>query len=473
MTNNSLRDQEHFRKFFDAIQDSLPAYKHRLLTLVAVSCEGFDRILKARLKLTSRSHGTLKSAFRSQRLRAEQIELEGDARQTEEQLVSAITDGFLLPDGLARLEAEQNGRVYSYSQLNSPHADHKEGAVASLVLHGRDMYSLLGGSERQLERELLDSRAVFRSLNEWASHYGLAIASREASSIEVVAERVAWIDEEASSIDGVSAELSVKLAPHLSPKPLRIVIESADPNGPNFREVETGDCLNWDPPDSGGRKAKWKLKLPANTVINCVVTFGGCVQQDIDLAAKDAVPNPARTIVEAVDKDLEHLKRLLFSETPSTGSGRAFESAIHMLLFMLGFRGVHIGAMTHMQKEVDVMAFAPTGGLVLVECKTEVPELDAMEKLWSRTQALRTRLSTSAGGLGEMQIVPVVATPHFLDEFGPATRKYARTNNVVLLGKHELEQLVARTQFLPDADRVVKEWRAAPMQSLLVTGFVD
>jgi len=64
-------------------------------------------------------------------------------------------------------------------------------------------------------------------------------------------------------------------------------------------------------------------------------------------------------------------------------------------------------------------------------------------------------------------VIPVLAFPNTWDEIGPAAKEYARTHNIVMLCREELDELIDRTQYAPDADAVLKTWQSRPMQRLL------
>jgi hypothetical protein len=126
-----------------------------------------------------------------------------------------------------------------------------------------------------------------------------------------------------------------------------------------------------------------------------------------------------------------------------------------------------VSAFTHMQQDVDVFALTPAGDAILVECKTVPPDLNMLDKLWSRTQAIQSVLCTSSSRFAPERVIPVLAFPNAWDELGPASKEYARTRNIVMLCREELDELIDRTQYAPDADGVLKTWQSRPMQRLL------
>jgi hypothetical protein len=466
MNNYSLVQDEHFRCFFEAVAPCFPAYRHRLLSLAAIQHEGFDVILRATLRLSPWQHAAPKPPFRTPKLRASQHYLPDDPRDTEEHILSGLAQGFVLPDALAKFMPESGGRVSPWTQVRGNRADVEDPHIAQLTLRGIDVGTLFRAAPHW-ERELLDSEGLFHNLGEWGAHYGLKLSASEHSLIEVFAERVAWIDEERSSVDGNAAELSVHFATRIEAGLLRLRASNADPKAEPFSEIANGASLTWQPGEDGDLQAMWKFKLPEESVLRCTVVYGGCVQQELVLASPRALPNRARLMVEVTDPQLAQLRRFLKPANPETGSSRAFETAIHLLLHMLGFRSGHVSAFTHMQQEVDVFALTPAGDAILVECKTVPPDLNMLDKLWSRTQAMQSALCTRSSQFTPERVIPVLAFPNTWDEIGPAAKEYARTHNIVMLCREELDELIDRTQYAPDADAVVKTWQSRPMQRLL------
>lgn len=466
MNNYSVVQDEHFRRFFEAAGPCFPAYRHRLLSLSAVEHEGSDAILRATLRLSPWQSCAPKPPFRTPKLRASQHYLPGNPSDIEGYVVSGLAQGFVLPDGLARFLPESDGRVSPWTQVRGNHSDLEDSHIAQLTLRGISAGTLLRAVPN-LGRELLESDGLFQNLGEWGAHYGLRFSASDYSLIEVFAERVAWIDEESSSVDGDAAELCVRLAPQIDVGLLRLKVSNDDPKAEAFSEVANGANLNWQPSDAGDLQATWCFKLPQESVIQCRVVYGGCLQQELVLADPRALPNRARLMIEVTDPELVQLRRFLKPTNPETGSSRAFETAIHLLLHMVGFRSGHVSAFTHMQQDVDVFALTPADDAILVECKTVPPDLNMLDKLWSRTQAMQSVLCTSSSRFAPERVIPVLAFPNAWDEIGPAAKEYARARNIVMLCREELDELIDRTQYAPDADAVLKTWQSRPMQRLL------
>lgn len=83
-----------------------------------------------------------------------------------------------------------------------------------------------------------------------------------------------------------------------------------------------------------------------------------------------------------IDPSLGRLSALLLR--PAGKQRDDFESAVALLLQVLGFAPAHIGAMSGWNDESDILVSCPAGEVIIIECTTGVPDDEKLSMLVSR-----------------------------------------------------------------------------------------
>jgi hypothetical protein len=446
--------------FSEAIAPMLPAYRYGLLSFVAIVHKGDTVILRARLRLSVESPKSLRSTVNTRTLRAGQVRIDRSPMDLRG-LVGAALSGDWLPvsqDPLLKFLPESSGRFGAYYENSAPSSGRPLRDPERLVLSGVGRFELLSPRQRELDREL--NEIAFDSLDELMRAYGLQ--GSDQTTFEVAAESVANIDS-TSELRGTRAEVVVRLARGLESEKFRLTLRVASPAADTIPQWVSGTDIKWTE-DGGYLKGSRSFEFPRNSVIDCRAVYAGRIQEEVRLLDPRALPNRRRMILSVVDPGLRRLQSLLTN--PKEKERDDFEAAIALLFQMLGFAPAHIGAMSGMTQEPDIFVIAPDDEVLIVECTTGVPDDEKLAKLVSRSARVREALQELSGTSLPPAIITVLITPRPLNELVPIREK-AEAHGVLVLCRQDIEEMIVRTQFEPEAKEMLRRWRALSLLKLM------
>jgi hypothetical protein len=362
--------------FLQAIAPLTPAYSHGVFTFVALLHQGEKVLLRGQLRLLVDRSATIRRSLQTTRLFAGQVALDLDAAAAETCLRRAVAGDWLPPLGddlLKLLPRDQPGISSGYSAYHEPaDAQHvrDKGAVERLVLTGISYGQLVGLQLSEVTGDLNELGFTFPG--QLFGAYDLRGGGGEDSSFEIIASPVAKIEPE-STISGRKARVRIGLACSLSPERLRITSRNADTRVRDLPWTIGGANLGWTA--SGAyHYAEWQFDLLEDTVLHVRAVYAGRVHAESRLADPASTPNRLWRALEHVDPKLERLQELLTNPRMRDKDARDFETGTTWLLQLLGFTTVYLGDMSRFSGEPDVLAQAPNGDLILVECTIEVPD---------------------------------------------------------------------------------------------------
>jgi hypothetical protein len=130
--------------------------------------------------------------------------------------------------------------------------------------------------------------------------------------------------------------------------------------------------------------------------------------------------------------------------------GRDFEAGAIWLLQLLGFSSFHLGAMSKLNGEPDVLAQAPNGDVILVECTIDVPDDDKLANLISRTAKFAELLGACRNGADAMTITPILMCPLSPVQLA-GIRAKAAENSILILHKKDTAHALRLAKFQPVA----------------------
>lgn len=128
---------------------------------------------------------------------------------------------------------------------------------------------------------------------------------------------------------------------------------------------------------------------------------------------------------------------------------------------LLGFATFHLGGMSNLGKEPDVLAETPCGDAILVECTIDVPDDDKTTKLISRAVKLTELLGTTDNAADVISITPIIMCPLSPDQLA-GIRMKAAEHSILVLCKDDIVGALRLAKFRPDANTVLKHWRVLP-----------
>ncbi|MDQ2655191.1 MAG: hypothetical protein M3Z20_19340 [Chloroflexota bacterium] len=456
------------REFLDAVGPMLPAYRHGLLDYVALSHCGALVILYARLQLSVEARASERARLESSNLFAGQYAidaLEPDA--VKALMLLGVTHQDLPPvhGRLLKLAPESTDTPARYSAYYDRHslqqrAARNDQSVDRVLLGGVSRFQLHNQRLNELEREL----HVFGvdTVEQLLRIYGLD--ARDQTTLEVATMAVATFTA-GCSLSGQRATLAFRLAAALDPQLLRIVIKNADPAAAGFPHAVEGSTITW-VRDGAWQNGTLTMDLSEPLIVDCRLTYAGRPQAELRLIDEQYLPNPRRTLVDLVDPDAGRLAQLLLA--PEKDQGRDFEAAFAWLLQLLGFDCLHIGAMSGLNDEPDILAAGPGGETLIVECTTKVPDDTKVTKLVSRTERMRAlrqkrvREDPRSGAL----VLPMLVCSLPPNEL-QVMRAKAEAHSIVVLCLPELEEALCASRFAPDPARHLRTWLQKPLRQLL------
>jgi hypothetical protein len=263
----------------------------------------------------------------------------------------------------------------AYFEPSQPSVARADGSVDRLVLSGINRFQILGTRMREFEREL--QGIGVDSVDELMRRYGLG--GSEETTFEIVTGPLAKFDRE-PRVDGRHIAIGFQLAAGLQNGLFRIVVRNADTNAVCVPRTLSGENVKWS--GDGGQEGTWEFDLPHSQVLDCRLVYAGRVQAQVRVADPATLPNPRWMMAALVDPELRRLKDLL--TTPGKKQGRDFEAGVAWLFQLLGFAPIHIGAMSDLTDEPDILVTSPSDDVLIVECTTGIPQDKKLTMLVSR-----------------------------------------------------------------------------------------
>jgi hypothetical protein len=463
----SLSNFPQASEFIRAVTPLLPAFDFGIFTFVSVIHEGEHVILRARLHLSVEDETPIRAPIRTQHLSANQIRIPIVPGAIETYLKATVAGAWLPQVGdhllklLPRTQQPQTGG----------HSTHYESAVRShtradrnnerLFVSGINQFQLLSSISRVVENELRD--LGISSVPELMRLF--ALSGSDETTLEIAVGPVAMIAPE-SALDGRHVDLGFRLANGLPPSQLRCVLRNADPNLPGPLATCGGESITW----TAGRltrQGRWQFEMPQAAVVDCQVLYAGEIQGEVRLRDPSATPNPCRLLAGLVDPGLSQVEELVVR--PKKTAGQDFEAGIAWLIQMLGFAPIHVGAMSGMTDEPDILAMAPDGTILIIECTTKMPDDKKLTMLVSRTVRMREALGRSLGDGEGAEIVTLLISSLPAEEV-VTIREKAAGHSVILLTREDIVDAVARTNYFPDPKGVLRHWKNAGLMRFLHIG---
>lgn len=450
------------RDFLQAVEPNLPAYRHASLSYVALIHGGERVILRARLVLRVDAPICRHLLVRTANFSAGHVPLAIDATDAQTYIRHAVANDWLpiIGDPLLKLLPKTPPQYSDGYSAFHEHTDPPRSPITEdrLVLSGINRTLLIGTRSRELGRELQE--LGFDSVEDLMRVYELR--GSEETTLEITAGPVAAIHP-SSKMDGRRILVNFDLAKGLQPGRFRVTIRNADPNVVRTPLTLNGEQVQWID-QAGRRDGQWAFDLPRSEIVDCRAVYAGNIQAVARLGDLSALPNPLRNVIGLVDPNCSRLDKLLTD--PGKKDGRDFEAAVTWLLHLLGFAPVHVGSMSGMSDEPDILAWLSPGIALIVECTTGVPTDSKLTLLLSRVARMRESLQRSREETPPSEVLALFVTSRPPEEIVGMRRK-AEMHSVVMLCRPEIQQAVERSKFAPDPAGVLKWWRELALTRLL------
>ena len=295
--------------------------------------------------------------------------------------------------------------------------------------------------------ELRAASPPFDSERELAAHFGAGIAQGDACLIEVLAHEVTTLHDSSRVANG-KATVRACLAKGLSAEKFSLGYRVLSHGRPGVRGVLRAGDLTWTDLD-GVPVAQAEIPVGPQQSVHCFARYAGVCHHHKLFSDSSSSHNALREMYGLFDDGLRHLKAFLKQEGKSDQND--FEAGVCFLLWMLGFQTVLMGGTPKTKEAPDVVAVAPSGDVLVVECTTGLLKAqDKMAKLFERTGRVRRRLDAS--GNSSRKVLALEATALVKEDLAAVELEAAHTQGIAVLAQEDLLAMLERTTSHADAD---------------------
>lgn len=261
------------------------------------------------------------------------------------------------------------------------------------------------------------------------------------SPIEVLAE---------SRVRGAAAELGVWVLPGLRRSGVRLT----------YRVFDKGNCI--DRGSIAGRSMTWSkngpvnigratIKVPQAAIVNLSAVYADHAHHVQWAGDPENFQNPRLAALDTVDKGQQLLKAYLLPNEIKGAAQLQFESAVAWVLWALGLSVVQTDRADQAKEGPDVIAVAPNGGQLLVECTVGLLKTESkLAKIARRAVDVQERLKSV--GATATPVVPVIVTALPRDKVA-AELDAATESGVLVVTREDLEVALTRMLLFPDGDQ--------------------
>lgn len=360
---------------------------------------------------------------------------------------------FITPNGKLSFPPVE-GRGYS-TYYNPLHSDGLNAGHRLGVLHIKG--SRIGGFPRgeSLDWDLKSASIPFDSLADLLLELSLGVSNIEDSEIEFV--YFSCLHPDRSKEHGQAYENIAR--------PALILANGLDKSKSSlgYRVINRGIVvkrnrihgleLDWQDVENGSR-GKTEFSIPDGAVVHCIGSYDGQAHFEWWVSDPSKVQNPFRAAYSSFDQNLGVLSEFLKKDRKK-GSARDLETAFSWLLWLLGFKVAHLGAVPRNSDAPDIIATTSRGNFLVVECTTSTLNADKkLPLLVQRTELLREHLDIS--GNRHLKTLPVIVTTLSRNEVA-AEIEQAEKLGVTVVTQDDFESLLNRTLTMPDEERIFSE----------------
>ena len=445
---------ENERKIYKAFFDEIPpcltdGTNDATISYLALAQGPRLVVVAARMTLgDDLSESNLPQELRTANVRAGYFRLKQLGQTVEQYLGAALARGSIeIPDDTLYFPQNTDGGHGAWYKELSEVGVHANKRVSVLSLFGGRRES--PPAPEALDWELKAATPPFDGLEDLAQVYRFGPVSGGTITFDVVAPEAVEVLSESNVLgDTARIVLMAKYELDHSAVSLRVRIVSHGQTVERLT-IHAGDIefLSDGTPRGVGIS---KVKVREGATVHCTAVYAGRAQHERTIVDQAARENVMRIAFETADRGLVNLRAFLASGEQQKTPGRNLEFAISWLLSMLGFQVIHLGVIDALQDGVDVIACSPSGGLLIIECTTDVLKDDKTSKLVSR--AAKTRRNLTASGFAAVSVIPVMLTTVNHDQVEPRIGP-TETNGVLVMTKQQVEEWVELSAAAPDADR--------------------
>jgi hypothetical protein len=284
-------------------------------------------------------------------------------------------------------------------------------------------------------------------------------------SIDVVGHAPVEVLAE-SRVRGSHAEIGVWVLPGLRRSDVRLT----------YRVFDKGICV--DRGSIGSRSMNWsrrgpasigqsKIDVPQAAIVNLTAVYAQYAHHVQWAVDPDNFQNPRLAALDTIDKGQQLLRTYLLPNEAKGGVQLQFESATAWILWALGLSVVQTDRADQAKEGPDVIAIAPNGGQLLVECTVGLLKTESKPaRIARRAVDVRDRLRSV--GATATPVVPVIVTALPREQVA-AELDAATEAGVLVVTREDLETALNRILLYPDGEqyfRAAQEALATSVEAL-------
>jgi hypothetical protein len=447
----SVYSAQQVSAFFASIEDWRPAYHRARLHFVAIDSGSQLSIIAARLFLLAMGDELPNRSFRAGHIVAGELEISPGTQGLEAILGALMSaEGFAVDNvGALRLPTDERTEVF----VSTPALLHPEGLdagnrLAVLSIYGSNWSPLL--PQPQTDWLLKAAEVPYDTFQELVQDFGLGTLRQERTLVEVVARHALEVLAR-SEVSGTCATVGLWMSKRLDRDKARFGYRVLNKGKVFQRGAVHGSQLTWQE-EGSAYVGVTQLAVPDGAVVHCIASYAGHAHHQAWRADPATYLNPRAAVVNLVDPNLAILRSYLTPDLNAPSRSRAddFESAVTWLLWTLGFSTVAFGTNAKTRDAFDVVAAAPAGDFLVVECTTGMLRADGkLSKLIARAATLRESLREASHS--HLRVLAVAITA-LREEQVAADLGAAEEAGVLVLTRENLVRALDQIALYPDAD---------------------
>jgi hypothetical protein len=216
-------------------------------------------------------------------------------------------------------------------------------------------------------------------------------------------------------------------------------LQVASLEGAIVRSSKSGRDILWSGKENY-QQGRIALDIPARSTIDCIVSYAGVPQHQRLLIDPASEMNPLLVAYQVFDPTSAVLKSIIENRKLKDRDPLELELTVGALLALSGYSTVHVGQLPKLDDGPDIIALAPDGNLLVVECTMDLPKAKAAKKISTlHRRALEVRRTIADAGGEGIEITPVLAVSQPRDILASDIEE-ARSYGILVWPAEDLEK---------------------------------
>jgi hypothetical protein len=343
--------------------------------------------------------------------------------------------------------------------------------IASLRITGLSRFNLTSklNLPRDLDLQLKSADVPFDTMDDLLNHCGLPNLTQigDSTFLEIVAPSPGIIDTR-STISKGEAIIECRVSKALDTSKLILGYRIFNEDQSINRASITGNTLKWHE-ENGLVVGTFRTRLEKASLLQVYLSYDRIPLDQKSIIDPKKHPGPHHAAYQAFDPNFESIKEILLKRDKTKSD--VFESAVSVLLTLLGFSSANYGRIPKLQDGADIIAVTPSGRMAIVECTVGLPnQNDKLAKLVQRTTIIRKNMTDA--GINLLDVLPVIVAWRPKEEMA-VDIPLAGEHGIAVVSIENIEDWLNRVALPPNGDKIFDEIRklVPPTERFLSLGF--